>query len=43
MKKKIWLIEKLMNNNETREITKNETKNDKIKNDAIENRLNMWQ
>ena len=30
-----------MNNNETREITKNETKNDKIKNDAIENRLNM--
>ena len=30
-----------MNNNETREMTKNKTKNNKIKNNAIENRLNI--
>ena len=30
-----------MSNNKTRKITKNKTKNDKIKNDAIESRLNM--
>ena len=30
-----------MSNNETRKMTKNETKSNEIKNDIIENRLNM--